>query len=306
MRLKKYFDSLFVLSKSERNGALVLITIVMLLILFRFMIPLFIKNNKSFEVDYDQRIGQLERIKDSLNRKNSHSQSIKSRSSHSEIGKEKKVESLDTSKNIPVVLFQFNPNVVSYKELIQLGFPTYAAHNLINYRDKGGVFHKSEDLKRIYGVDSVLYANIQPLMIIPDQKAENKMKLEINSADSAALTSLPGIGPVYASRICKYRKYLGGFVKLDQLKEVYKLPEETYLLMKDYLILDESKVQQIDINFSDINELKKHPYCKYELARKIIDYRSKKGFIQSIEQLERDSILEVATFNRLSPYLKVQ
>jgi competence protein ComEA len=306
MRFKKYFDSLFVLSKSERNGALVLFAIVLLLIFFRFMIPILSKSNKRFELDYDQRISQLEKIKDSLNRKNSHSQNQKSKYNYTEIVKQEKVEKESNSKNVPLKMFQFNPNLVSSEELMQLGFPTYAAHNLMNYRDKGGVFRKSEDLKRIYGVDSALYANIQPLIVIPDQKAENKIKLEINSADSAAFASLPGIGPVYASRICKYRKYLGGFVKLDQLKEVYKLTEETYLLMKDYLTLDESKVQKIDINFANINELKKHPYCKYELARKIVDYRSTKGFIKSVEQLQQDSILENSTFNRLSPYLKVQ
>lgn len=306
MRFKKYLDSLFVLSKSERNGAMVLLSIVLILIVVRFLFPVLIISKKEFEPDYDQRIGQLEKIKDSLNKVNTRSQSLKSGRTFDKREKETVVEKKGDLRNVSVVKFQFNPNLVSYNELIQLGFPTYVARNLLNYRDKGGFFRKTEDLRKIYGVDSVLFATVQTYIVIPDEKAENKTLIEINGADSAILTSLPGIGPVYASRICKYRKSLGGFVKIEQLKEVYQLPEETYLLMKDYLTLEESTVQKININFADINELRKHPYCKYELARKIIDYRSTKGFIQSVEQLQKDSILEMTTFKRFSPYLKVQ
>jgi DNA uptake protein ComE-like DNA-binding protein len=78
------------------------------------------------------------------------------------------------------------------------------------------------------------------------------------------------------------------------------------LTIIDFLTLDDTKVQKININFADFKELKKHPYCGYENARKIIDYRSKKGYIQSVEQLLHDSILEPTAFNRFSPYLKVQ
>jgi competence protein ComEA len=307
MRLKKTFDSFFVLSKSERNGAFVLFALVLLLIFFRFIIPALYQNDKRFETDYDQRIGQLEKIKDSLNKMNSHPKTLKS-TSHSryEVKKEGRAFKEDNLKNIPEAMFQFDPNRVTLEELIRVGFSAYAAKNLINYREKGGFIRKKEDLKKIYGVDSVLYTNIEPYLTITSLKPDNKILIEINNADSADFTSLKGIGPVYAARICKYRNYLGGFVSLDQLKEVYNFPEETYLAIRDFLTLDETKVQKININFSDVKDLRKHPYCGYENARKIIDYRSGKGYIQTVEQLLHDSILGMAVFNRLSPYLKVQ
>ena len=41
---------------------------------------------------------------------------------------------------------------------------------------------------------------------------ESSGVISINSADSADLLPLPGIGPVFAGRIIKYRNLLGGFV----------------------------------------------------------------------------------------------
>jgi competence protein ComEA len=306
MRIKKYFDSFFVLSKSERNGAMVLLAIVLVLIFSHFLIPSFYKSDKKIEFDYDQRIGQLEKIKDSLGKNISQPLSISSRAKSIDEIKRGNVKKDGNLISSPVSISRFDPNHVSFEELVQLGFSTYVAKNLLNYRGKGGVFHKREDLKKIYGVDSLFYQKIEPYIIIPDNNVGIKILLDINGADSAALTSLNGIGPVYASRICKYRKYLGGFVSIDQLKEVYQLPVETFMAIKNNLTVDANKVQKININFADVRELKKHPYCSYEIARKIIDYRSKKGYIQSVDYLLLDSILEVSAFNRLSPYLKVQ
>ncbi len=50
--------------------------------------------------------------------------------------------------------------------------------------------------------------------------------LNLNICDSASLEALPGIGPVLSSRIIKYRNLIGGYVSVDQLKEVYGLPKK--------------------------------------------------------------------------------
>jgi len=44
----------------------------------------------------------------------------------------------------------------------------------------------------------------------------NQTPIPINSADSVQLLPLPGIGPVYAGRIIRYRELLGGYVQTDQ------------------------------------------------------------------------------------------
>ena len=64
-------------------------------------------------------------------------------------------------------------------------------------------------------------------------------KIELNSADSAALVQLYGIGPVLSRRIIKYRTSLGGrFHSVEQLKNVYGLSEETFQNILPHVWID--------------------------------------------------------------------
>ncbi len=53
-------------------------------------------------------------------------------------------------------------------------------------------------------------------------------KIEINTAAAQQFETLPGIGPAVAKRIVKYRRMIGGFDDIDQLKKVYGLSDETF------------------------------------------------------------------------------
>jgi competence protein ComEA len=305
MRFRKFFDELFVLSKAERNGAFVLIVIILILIIVRFMLPMYYSNVRRNVIELDQRIIQLEKIRDSS--KNGDQKFKKATLARFQQFAYNKKETVRANQQIDNrwALSSFDPNMVSKEELIRMGFPSNVVCNLISYREKGGEIRKTEDLKKIYGLDSVLYLKILPYIKFYREKNKSIL-IEINSADSATLTTLRGVGPVYAARICKYRNYLKGFVTIDQLKEVYKFPSETYNSIKDYLTLDSGKVEKININFADINELKNHPYSNFEIARKIVYYRSQKGYIQAVDKLMDDSVIDLSAYNRLAPYLKVK
>ncbi|MBO4529566.1 MAG: helix-hairpin-helix domain-containing protein [Paludibacteraceae bacterium] len=54
------------------------------------------------------------------------------------------------------------------------------------------------------------------------------VRVEINSADTTELKRLRGIGSVLSARIVKYRKKIGGFTSVDQLRNIYGLSQETY------------------------------------------------------------------------------
>ena len=71
--------------------------------------------------------------------------------------------------------------------------------------------------------------------------------LELNSADSATLVAVPGIGPAFARGILKYREKLGGYHSLDQLAEVYVLKDkpDAVAKLKDRLVLDTLMMRQI-------------------------------------------------------------
>ncbi len=115
--------------------------------------------------------------------------------------------------------FYFDPNSLPESGWIKLGLSVKQAQGIRKYIDKGGRFNTPNDLDRIFSLrpDQVAvlkpWVKIAPAGLSPPNphKANADMLIELNSADSASLEKLPGIGPALASRIIRYRSRLGGF-----------------------------------------------------------------------------------------------
>lgn len=126
--------------------------------------------------------------------------------------------------------------------------------------------------------------------------------VELNSADTTELKKIPGIGSVYAGRIIKYRNSLGGYVSLDQLKEVWGVDDDLYNKIRPYLTVEENP-KKLKVNSLKFDQLKSHPYLNYKQVKVITDLRERKGNLTSINRL---SLLEEFTekdIDRLKPYL---
>jgi DNA uptake protein ComE-like DNA-binding protein len=114
---------------------------------------------------------------------------------------------------------------------------------------------------------------------------------------------LKGIGPVYASRIIKYRQLLGGYATTSQILEVYGLPNETFLAVKDYLMVDPNDIDKFNLNVSTFERMLKHPYIgkyKAQLIEKL--RKSLKGTINKNDLIE-NNIFSETEIERLLPYL---
>lgn len=127
--------------------------------------------------------------------------------------------------------------------------------------------------------------------------------IDINRADSAQLLPLPGIGPVYASRIIKYRELLGGFASVDQLAEVYGISKETMDGITGRIVLDTSLIIKLDLNSVTFRELLRHPYLEYEDVKALVNYRDFADTIQSLRELKDNYILPDSVMNKVIPYL---
>ncbi|MCX6300560.1 MAG: helix-hairpin-helix domain-containing protein, partial [Bacteroidia bacterium] len=131
-----------------------------------------------------------------------------------------------------------------------------------------------------------------------------KPLLDINTCDSASLESLPGIGPVLSVRIIKYRNLLGGFAEVQQLKEVYGLPEETYDLVSGRIYADTAVIRKININTADYKKLIRMPYFeKYEVTA-ILKYRELKGRIGGMDVLIVNNLIAEEKADKIKPYLQ--
>ena len=121
----------------------------------------------------------------------------------------------------------------------------------------------------------------------------------LNTADTTALQTIPGIGPYFARKIVQYGERLGGYISVDQLDEIEDFPLES----KRYLVIQNAKPRQLNINQLSLNELKRHPYLNYYQARAIMDYRRLHGPIQSLDDLRLSKDFPQEAIDRLAPYV---
>lgn len=125
----------------------------------------------------------------------------------------------------------------------------------------------------------------------------------LNLADSAGWEHLPGIGPVLASRIVKYRDRLGGFHSPEQLREVYGIEDSVIERIIPLVQTGNEQLNKIDINQISLDELRRHPYLKWEFAKAIIRYREAHGKFQNADQLKEIWNLPIEVLEKIRPYL---
>lgn len=128
-------------------------------------------------------------------------------------------------------------------------------------------------------------------------------ELEINAADTAAFIALPGIGNKLASRIVLFREKLGGFVSVSQIGEIYGLNDTVFNLILPYLRCDTTLVRKIYVNQAEKEELKAHPYIRWNVANILVNYRHHHGPFRSINDLWKIETLDSSLIQRLEPYL---
>lgn len=195
-------------------------------------------------------------------------------------------------------LAPFDPNAADSIELSALGLPVYVVRNILKYRLKGGRFDRPDDLARIYGLTSEKFAELRSYIRIPEAYRKRKPKasftdrvkpykypagtlVDVATADTSELRKIPGIGAGISRAIVRHRERLGGFVRLEQLKEVKYVTDE----MLEWFTLSVVPIRKIPMNSADMDELRAHPYLNYSQAKVIIEHRRKQGKLKSLSQL---------------------
>ena len=219
-------------------------------------------------------------------------------------------------------LFNFDPNILSFEGWKKLGMREKTISTIQNYLKKGGHFYKAEDLKKIYGVRADEYTRLEPyvriattgLMASPmDKKSipkketfSNRPKytvVDINTGDTSAFVALPGIGDKLALRIVNFREKLGGFYSIEQIAETYGLTDSSFQKIKPFLKIDNTSLKKINVNTATKDEMKSHPYLKWNLANAIVEYRNQHGNFSSVDDLKKISLITASVFDKIKFYL---
>ena len=101
----------------------------------------------------------------------------------------------------------------------------------------------------------------------------------------------------------RYRAALGGFLRREQLYEVYGIDSLAIFSMDRFFVGQSFKPTVIDVNGSTYEELEAHPYLSALQARAILMYRFQHGRIDGEEQLMKVRLMDTKTAERIRPYL---
>ena len=240
-----------------------------------------------------------------------------------------KANSVSTGSAKTVVnLHQFDPNTIDDNEWLSLGVPEHTVHMIRNYLNKGGRFRKPEALMSIYGIDTSIAKKLIPYVDIKGgskasyakpninldvstidprfrKPAETRLTiLDINSADSAELETLPWIGAKTASRIIKYREACGGFYTVDQLAGIYGISDTAFLHFRPYLKIGKKQLRLLKVNEDSLQTLSKHPYMQFRQAKALIAYRNEHGPFKNKQDLLAIPMFDQAWLDKIEPYLR--
>jgi len=141
---------------------------------------------------------------------------------------------------------------------------------------------------------------------IADKTSHNRSFLDINMADTSAFINLPGIGNKLAARIVNFRNKLGGFYSIEQVGETFGLADSTFQKIKPFLRLADSTVKKFDVNIASADELKSHPYIRWQIANAIVAYRQEHGTFTKIEDIRKVMAVTADDFKKISRYIVVQ
>lgn len=227
-------------------------------------------------------------------------------------------ETGNTTAPVAPVSFAFDPNSVTATELAQLGVPARAINSWIHFREKGGRFRKPEDVQRLYNLPESDFQRLLPLISIPSgnppaqptgpqfvSRVKTIAPVDLNSATTDELETLPGIGPGWAKRIIHFRDKLGGFVSVDQVAETRGLPDSVFQKARPFLHLESGVFNKINLNTATQEELTRHPYADFYQARRLLAYRQEHGAVGSLDELTRNAAFDPKWLRKMMPYLKI-
>src|SRR5262249_21223 len=109
-----------------------------------------------------------------------------------------------------------------------------------------------------------------------------------------------------ASRIINFRQRLGGFYSTEQIKEIYGLQDSVFQKIKNLLRLGNVITKKININTASKEELKSHPYIRWNLANAIVEYRNEHGNFTSVSDLRNIAVITDEAYEKIVHYVDVK
>jgi competence protein ComEA len=289
--LKSSVKNYLAITKTEWNSLVILVLLIMVVLAAPYVYRLFHKDRVLNLKGFDNAIAQLKQA--GVTGKNL-----------------EEGEETETNQQGPVKLFAFDPNNLAVTQWQKLGLSVRQIKGIKNYEAKGGRFYTKADVKKMYTITPQDYQRLAPYIQLPQGSGSMVIKalkrVDLNTADSASLTQLKGIGPAFARRIVQYRKRLGGFYSKQQLKEVFGMDDMRYADVQGQFTLKPGGIKRMNVNKVEFEDLKNFPYLSYKQMSALVQYRKQHGDYESFEELHNVAILDDVVLKKIKPNIMVK
>ena len=313
--LDKQSKNPFIFSKKDRTGILVLlVVIVAVFISAKYIYPSIVKDESIANADITLATDSLLVRQNDYSKKNNPNNDYNVDEGYQAYSKK------SYNNTFSGTMFYFDPNTLAAEGWQKLGIKDKTIASMQKYLSKGGRFKEPDDLRKVWGLRDDEKERLIPYVRIaavaeqkytnnytPYEKEPFKKKViasvDINAGDSAAFDALPGIGGGYSRRIINFRNRLGGFYKVEQIAETFGLPDSVFQKIKPLLKISGNDVKKLNVNTAKEEELKAHPYIRWQLAKVITEYKKQHGDFKTLQDLKKIMTIDEETYNKISPYL---
>jgi DNA uptake protein ComE-like DNA-binding protein len=224
--------------------------------------------------------------------------------------------------NIPVKSIpDFDPNNISKSFLVEIGIHEWVAQNWVNYLSKGGVFNDASDVGKVYGIDSAILAKLQPYMFISkneqkiskynqssDKNSEYNQFIDLNKTSKGDLLSLGWSNSMidtlffWLKNYWVPQRYNASHLKLWSADSLHRLQQNLLARKQE---LKSEKMFVLDMNKADTSEWDLLKGVGPVISKRIVAYRKKLGGFYSSDQLLEVYGISPILVNDILTYLTV-
>lgn len=206
----------------------------------------------------------------------------------------------------------YNPNFITDYKGYVLGMSVDEIDRLHAFRKLNKYVNSAKEFQKVTKISDSLLEKLQSKFKFPDwvTKKNNKRvtanlyQRDLNKAEAIDVHKATGLEYKLAYRIINFRKQLGGFVSLEQLKDVYKLSsEDVEKVQQKFQLKTSPNITKININLATVQELSSLAYINDYLANNIVDERVLREGFKSLDELKYVHNFPEEKLERIKLYL---
>ena len=279
----KYIKSHFVFTKQQRRGIFALLLLIVVLQCVYFFVD--------FSSDTKYSKSEIQQI----------------------IAFQNEVDSLAlVEQSQKYEIHPYNPNFITDYIGYMLGMSVEEIDRLHEYREQNKYVNSAKEFQDITKVSDSLLKILQPKFKFPNwvtksvkkRVTANSYQKDINKAEAIDIHKATELEYKLAYRIVNFRKQLGGFVSLEQLKDVYKLSDEDIeKVVQKFQLITSPDIKKININLATVQELSSLVYINDYLANNIVDERVLREGFMSLDDLKYVHNFPIEKLERIKLYL---